>query len=385
MREMRLYRNVRTTRDITIWAIVAALMLMLWGCGSGNKETVPGLNEGTEETIEGECKMDIQLVFDQKELYGAGPDGKVSVVSVAYADWVSTDYVDVSDFYALSYVLAAKSDAYGVTFFDRQKHFLCGTAVGEGREEHTIDTTQGSVIVPENAKYARFISYVGDRDPMKDSSVVGYTTKAAYEDYLSGQTLGGLKIACLGDSLTEGDYGLKPGVANVFYRNYPFYLAKMTGATTVNYGYCGITSTRFLEKYRTGTVKVGDADVVIVMLGTNAGLRDQHGANYETLIGEIRRDMKADAILVLVAPPHATEDPSKLNYGYNENVFSAVEFVRAFAAEEGIPLIDAYADSPIQPENEDQYQSCDGLHMNDAGYKAFAEFVTEELKTIRGK
>ena len=39
-----------------------------------------------------------------------------------------------------------------------------------------------------------------------------------------------MKIACIGDSLTEGDYGVsgKVGIANVHKENYPSFLAKMT-------------------------------------------------------------------------------------------------------------------------------------------------------------
>ncbi|MBQ8813688.1 MAG: SGNH/GDSL hydrolase family protein [Lachnospiraceae bacterium] len=324
----------------------------------------------------------LKLSFEHQELYTVENSVNNADRVITSDGWASTDYVDVSGYYALSYVLAARKDVCGVSFFDKDKQFIKGTAVGQGREEFTIATTQGSVIVPEGAVYARFITYNGDRDPMKDASVTGYRSKADYEAYLASRPFSGLKIACLGDSLTEGDYGLKVGVANVFYRNYPYYLAQLTGATTVNYGYCGITSSIYLEEYRAGNVDVTDADVVILMLGTNLGLEGELGSAYEQLVNEVREDLKAEATLVLVTPPHATEDVTRPNYGYDQNVKSAVEFVRAFAAAEGLPLIDAYADSPIQPENEDKYQSHDGLHMNEAGYEAFAEFVAEELRKI---
>ena len=48
-------------------------------------------------------------------------------------------------------------------------------------------------------------------------------------------------ICCLGDSLTEGDYGIfgKSGIANVQPENYPYFLSKITGWEVRNFGKCG--------------------------------------------------------------------------------------------------------------------------------------------------
>ena len=49
-----------------------------------------------------------------------------------------------------------------------------------------------------------------------------------------------MKICCLGDSLTEGDYGVKgkSGIANVKKENYPYFLAQSTGWEVKNFGFC---------------------------------------------------------------------------------------------------------------------------------------------------
>lgn len=335
---------------------------------------------GNTESLQmiGSATTAFELIFDKKDLCQVTESG----IAVTYDDWASTDYVDIRGYYALSYVLAAHKNVYAVSFYDADRNFISGVGEGEGRDTFTIATVQGSAVIPEGAAYARFITYSGSRDPMEDASVVGYPTRECYEEWMNSRTLSGMKVACLGDSLTEGDYGLQVGVANVFYRGYPFFFAQMTGAVTVNYGYCGATSSYYLSEYNAGRVDVTDANVVILMLGTNLGLEGDLGEAYRQLVGEVRKDMKEDAVLILVTPPHATEDETKPNYGYHENVVSAVEFVREFAAAEGLPLIDAYADSPIQPENEDVYQTNDGLHMCEAGYEAFARFMAEEVERI---
>ena len=61
---------------------------------------------------------------------------------------------------------------------------------------------------------------------------------------------------------------------------------------------------------------------------------------------------------------------------------SSYAFVTKYAEENGIAMIDAYLYSPIQPEMESFYQPNDGLHMAREGYKAFAEFIAEELVKI---
>lgn len=56
-----------------------------------------------------------------------------------------------------------------------------------------------------------------------------------------------MKIICMGDSLTEGDYGLpgQSGIANIQPESYPYFLAKHTGWTVVNAGRCGYRATDY--------------------------------------------------------------------------------------------------------------------------------------------
>ena len=48
-------------------------------------------------------------------------------------------------------------------------------------------------------------------------------------------------IICIGDSLTEGDYGIKgkSGIVNVQPKGYPYFLEKMLDCEARNYGKCG--------------------------------------------------------------------------------------------------------------------------------------------------
>ena len=201
-----------------------------------------------------------------------------------------------------------------------------------------------------------------------------------------------MKILCIGDSLTEGDYGYKyqRGVKNVHPENYPYFLSKILGVETVNAGKCGFTPSKYLQCYQEGNVTAKGADAVIILLGTNGGLDPdadtQGNADYETLVGLVRRDAP-DAVILVCTPPHVTENPAYINCGYAERVKKAARWVLDYdrrrivemgeTAKRG--LIDL-ADTPMfTAENERIMQPNDGLHFGATGYLKMAEFIAERI------
>ncbi len=191
-------------------------------------------------------------------------------------------------------------------------------------------------------------------------------------------------ICCLGDSLTEGDYGVpgKQGIANVQPENYPYFLSKLTGAEVRNFGRCGYRATDYLEYYKTGAVDVRDADVILIMLGTNGG-HDPHGTSaaneaYEELIRCCRRDA-GKAEIILCTPPHATVNPQMSNYGAAPQVKDATAFVRILAEREGLRLIDVARCPDFTAETEAVMQPNDGLHFGRLGYETMAKFIFRHL------
>lgn len=198
-----------------------------------------------------------------------------------------------------------------------------------------------------------------------------------------------MRIVCIGDSLTEGDYGVfgKSGIANVHPENYPYFLSQLMDCEVSNCGKCGFTSSSYLKMYREGKVDVHDADAVLLMLGTNGGLDPdgdtQGNRDYDTLVGLIRRDAP-QARLILLTPPHVTVNPAFSNCGYLPRVEAAVGFTRAYAAAHDLPLIDAAAFPDFTAETEAVYQANDGLHFVEAGYRRLAERIAEALRPLLG-
>ncbi len=196
-----------------------------------------------------------------------------------------------------------------------------------------------------------------------------------------------MKIICLGDSLTEGDYGVKGhrGIANIHKENYPYFLSKNTGWETVNCGKCGYMATNYLEYYKNGSVNVKNADGIVIMLGTNGG----HAPNFDTpcnnayreLISLLRKDAP-NAKIILCTPPHATENIEYSNCGYLPQVKDAVEFVNILSKEEKLPLIDVYNCGYFTSETESTMQPNDGLHFGEEGYKVLAQVIEKGIKEI---
>ena len=195
------------------------------------------------------------------------------------------------------------------------------------------------------------------------------------------------KIICIGDSLTEGDYGVfgKSGIANVQEKSYPYYLKKLLNTEVINCGKCGFMATSYLEYYKGGNVCTDGADLVIVMLGTNGGLDDQvHVAgndDYDVLIQLIKSDAPG-AVIVLCTPPHATVNPQMSNCGYANRVEKAVKFVRRYAEENSFKCIDLACCEAFTDENEPVMQPNDGLHYSEVGYGIMAVYIKNALKEL---
>ncbi len=196
-----------------------------------------------------------------------------------------------------------------------------------------------------------------------------------------------MTIVCLGDSLTEGDYGVpgKRGIANVQKENYPYFLGKYLQAEVRNFGKCGYRSSRYLQYYREGNVDLSHADVIVIMLGTNGGQSKTEetpdNLGYRSLIKACQADAPKAAI-VLCTPPHTTSDPAYSNFGYAEQVAEAARFVRKVAKEMDIPWIDVAKCPYFTAETEHIMQPNDGLHFGKEGYQMLAKYIGDGLKTM---
>ena len=192
-------------------------------------------------------------------------------------------------------------------------------------------------------------------------------------------------IICIGDSLTEGDYGIKgkSGIVNVQPKGYPYFLEKMLDCEARNYGKCGFGPVSYLKFYKEGTVNMCGADAVVVMIGTNGNLdldlECQGNKDYHELITLLKKDAP-HAKLIICTPPHVTTNPEYSNCGYEERVDKAVRFIRDYVKREEHILLDLAASDAFRADNEHIMQPNDGLHFGEVGYETLAGIIAQELK-----
>jgi len=196
------------------------------------------------------------------------------------------------------------------------------------------------------------------------------------------------KIACIGDSLTYGHSWTEEA--------YPVYLKQLLGSSydIGNFGLNGasITGTnpslyiKYSEKQQYTDSIAFDADVVIIMLGTNDS-KDWKAASpnfeswYKELIESYQKKNPDVEIILVTAPP--TLENNKFSIP-NDVIRDQVCPVQRDVAEElELPLIDF---RKVMEEHEGGYLSLirgdaafDGVHLTVEGAQLLARLITEVL------
>ncbi len=309
---------------------------------------------------------------------------------VAKSGYSITDFIAVENYEALQFCLAACDGVASVALYDSNKQFISCVTKND-------DVLINQIDIPANAKYLRFTN----RDGFTQYGVDSCNDVGKHlNEYISAKdstSFAGKKIVCVGDGLTYGDYGTTvSGRGFPGEKNYPYFLAQYTGADVEWYACGGYTALALASDYEDGIfsgegrpgvqVSVKDADYVIVMLGTNGGLslvgdRRNYDA-YLSLAVKLQNDVKEGAKIILMTPPHATEDETKVNYGYMPNIESAYPGVLKIAEETDVTIFDVYNNSGFGEVTEELMQPHDGLHLAGVGYSTLAAFVTNELKLL---
>lgn len=199
-----------------------------------------------------------------------------------------------------------------------------------------------------------------------------------------------MKILCIGDSLTEGDYGSEPeGTANVHTENYPYFLAQDLGCEVINAGKCGYDASAYWNTM-VKTISFAGVDIILIMLGTNGGLeeikedtaytecaqyRRTNTKDYCKIITYCRQQTAGRAKIFLCTPPHVGKTRPK----NRENVKKAYPVIFKVAEQYGLTVIDTAKESGLTAANEQEMQPIDGLHFGREGYRTLARFIAGKI------
>lgn len=205
-----------------------------------------------------------------------------------------------------------------------------------------------------------------------------------------------VKIACLGDSITEAANLTK--LEGYEQMTYPYHLSQLLGAKeVVNLGVGGSSIGRYWDNAFVDRYKEipQDTDLIIIMGGTNDGfcasqkelgsLEEREERTFAGDLDELLKGLKEDypeAEIVLVSPlPNVLHDMLRKERAHllPQSVFA--DMMKQLAKEYGVTYIDLYHANLLDTHDAAVIHNFmpDGVHGNEAGYRILAEHIAAEV------
>ena len=216
-----------------------------------------------------------------------------------------------------------------------------------------------------------------------------------------------LKIICIGDSLTQGDYGTtaeqKSGgkYTDIRDENYPYFFAKLLGLVNnvqvLNFGKSGTTpktwySNKWAEVSGDFAYSKNKRIIVPIMFGANGGFTDtietdtasgDYTTYADTVVGwycriieQIMELSNGMAEIIIFATPYV--DPERSLTSYN-NALTANPISKKIAEKYNLPFVDGWHESGISKLNTAVMQPVDGLHLGLTGYSKLGSFIASAI------
>ena len=335
--------------------------------------------------------------------------------SQSYDGWYTSDYKNCKDYKYLicedvaffkSVVLNA------ISFYDSNKNYISGVYHPNIDDVGTngYASLNATIEIPSNACYFRDGKYkynnIESRNITTLCDVELPITKVNDRIITINKELELLKnkntekinignILCIGDSLTQGDYGSKPaGTINIKSENYPFYLNKYLNkfvtTNVINAGRCGFTSTTYWES-KVKTIDFTDVKTIVIMLGTNGYLTDTietdtailseqtyenyantNTGNYCKIIEYCLERTSNLSQIILVTPPKTSQrDKVKMEL--------TVDVIKKIGKKYSLKVLDGYNEFGISPFNFSVMLPIDELHCGKIAYKKIGTFIGSNL------
>ncbi|OYW72949.1 MAG: hypothetical protein B7Z37_23380 [Verrucomicrobia bacterium 12-59-8] len=185
-----------------------------------------------------------------------------------------------------------------------------------------------------------------------------------------------IRVACVGDSITEGI-----GTQNPKTDGYPARLQELLGTSwnIQNFGVGGRTMLRKADPFDHRPAHSSGPDVVIIALGTNdsktaiwSGHKQEFVSDYVAMIKEFQALPSHPKVWACLPPPAFPG-----NWGITEDVIrdEVIPAIKQAAEMTGISLIDLHT-----PLLENKAWFPDFVHPNGEGAKRIAELVAEAIK-----
>ena len=301
----------------------------------------------------------------------------------------STGAADKRAYYLYTPTGGTDARAFYAVYYDGTRYLSSSAVTAEPQNGFTKLTASN---IPENATKIRFIAFESAlSDGIRPASVAAAEISLVEQEE-DESILEGKNIVCIGDSLTEGDYGSNPaGTMNVHSENYPYFLAEITGANVKNAGRCGYSAELYYNNQLSKVELSEETDLVLIMLGANNGLTDTIDADtsathyssyaktqtgyYARIIETCMERTNGRAQIILMTPPVTTQRN-------RTSLETTVSVIKKFGEKYGLPVIDNYYACGITYENIGGYMPIDELHCGYTGYKLLANYIASRTADI---
>lgn len=277
-------------------------------------------------------KLNITINGWTKGSYICITDGKVTALS---NDYSYTDYIDITD---LDNVFMNITEYYdyraGIAFYDENKNFISGIGCdGIGANPNLGQIKE----VQLKGQYMRLTcktSYINNFRLYTSLKQIVKTINGTYKNskdinpcfYNGNLNLIKMfnKVACIGDSYTEGSIEYKTSNGQTLQSidkrySYPTQLSKIANIETVNLGHAGYTTSQWYNKYK--DTDLSGYDCAIIFLGINdwygnSGRLDTNA--YTNIINKLRTDNKNIPIFCVTITQNYSGSACNLNNAIRE-------------------------------------------------------------------
>lgn len=328
----------------------------------------------------------------------------------SYTNFKSTDFIDISEYSGKEFIFTlfgfnrivggTPVQVDSVSFFDNAQVYISGFCYPYTTTSSGI-RYDGVAEIPSNAKYARFV----------------YNTTQSFDPavYVANAGVKRLKIACVGDSLTQGMYRPVGQHYEFVSDPYPTVLKNVLNdnelyfVETLNYGRRGLSPLTYWNDAIPPTgqynspdpTEPGDAiafdpsiNVCIIMLGTNGNLTNNtiaqdtnispgqtyydyantHCGDYCKIIEYIMEKTDNKCSIILAVPPY-TDDPT-----YKTKIEGSIDTIKALAERYSIPIINPFYEAGINTFNKDVFMyTGDYVHMTQLGYDKLGQYIANQM------
>lgn len=202
------------------------------------------------------------------------------------------------------------------------------------------------------------------------------------------------KVACVGDSLTQGvDHD-----THVIPESYPFFMSQMLDCNVLNYGVAGADTMEYWHDNLDMFTFDNTIDTVLIMLGTNGGgipntlatdvypytdyndYADTYCGCYCKIIRKIIELTQNKAQVMLITPTYTTYSTAQLN-----RVKQARDTIKEIGVYFNLPVIDAFAECGMGAYNGDVFRPYDGCHFNAKGYHRLGTYIGSKVKSYHSE